>query len=480
MKSFKFSLVHLFRFYFIIITAIVLFLQSQSVIMCQSYKTEPPASSKAIYESIERSDILDEHSPEGLRIVQITTNPKITNHHLYPDSYMFTPDSKRFVFHRMGVNDYSLGDYWLCNIEDKFSLRQITYEEGIKGAAVSRDGKWMYYFVDRTLSPAGILKLKRVSLENFTRETLMVLDGSIPGTNYKPTRVYNYSSISSDSKRLCTSVFLGDGKTEDAPFGLLVFDLENLTVTMPFKEKRFINMHLQYCPSLDPVKSHDILIQHNHDNIINPLGRTLWHSPERGEVKRLDGSLGADLHVIRDDGTNWRDIPIGRDKEHNLPGNQAWRGRIGSVISAVQIKPIKRFHLFESMPIPTDESTSHLGRNIPGGKYNDITRNIEDANFSHLGVAISGMHLVARLEPRNKNEQRAIYVGTFSPGENAYLKVQYLLSLKSVKTSEDYVRGQSDRPRPFLSPDASMVFFQTNIDGPAQIFMVTGYKLPEF
>ena len=114
-------------------------------------------------------------------------------------------------------------------------------------------------------------------------------------------------AISSDCKRLCAQCFLGDGKTENAPFGILVFDIEKRSVKVLenplFEGQHYNNMHLQYCPSTDPELSHDILIQHNHGSVIDATGR----------YSKLVGGAGADIHVIRDDGTNWRDVPLGRD-----------------------------------------------------------------------------------------------------------------------------------------------------------------------
>ena len=288
-----------------------MFLPGKSVVMCQTYKIEPPASIEIIYESKERPDLIIENSQEGLRVVQMATNPYIGSYHIYTEAQVFTPDSKRFVFNRGG-------NIWLCDIKDNFGLRQLTKEEGSKGPSVSPDGKWMYYIIDRTNYSEGILKLKRVSLVNFSRETLLILDGPIPGTNFKPTRIYGLTSISSDGKRLCTSAFLGDGKTKQAPWGLLVFDLENPSVKLVenplFDGKYFNNLHPQYCRSTDPILSHDILIQHNHNSEVDETGKT---------IKLVGREKGADIHVIRDDGKNWRDIPIGREWESVCPGTPA-------------------------------------------------------------------------------------------------------------------------------------------------------------
>jgi len=431
----------------------------------------PPVSAEVVRESRERPEILDESSPKGLRVVQISTNPEFTSHHLYPEAHMFTPDSKRFVFHRMRVQGRSSGQSWLCDIEDNFALRQLTDGREASGrGAVTPDGKWMYYLTDRTRAPERLLKLKRLSLETFERHTLLVLDGSIPGADQWPTRLHGASSLSSDGKRLCTCAFLGDGKTDNPPFGILVFDLEKLSAKVIFQGPHFNNMHLQYCRSLDPLLSHDILIQHNHGSEIDRNGRTL----------KLVGGAGADLHVIRDDGTKWRDIPIGRDGIYAHTGHEQWRGRMGTVISSMRSRKAGKHRLFESWAIRTDDTTSHKGSAIPGARNIDLTRTVPFTDFNHFSMALSGMHIVARHERQKKGDDLKLYIGTFRPGENTCLKVQYLLSPKAARAKDGFRRGQSDKPRPFFSPDARMVFFHSNIDGPCHVFMVTGYKFPEF
>lgn len=403
---------------------------------------EPPVSLKVVRESRERKDFPDKNSPKGLQVVQITTNPNAGSHNVYMESQIFTPDSKRFIFIRQG-------NFWLCDIEDNFSLVQVTDEQRVKGPAVSPDGKWMYYLVDKTVSAEGVLKLKRLSLENFTRETLLVLDGPIPGTNYKPTRIYSLSSISSDGKRLCTSAFLGDGKTKNAPFGLLVFNLESPSVKLVFEGRHFNNTHPQYNHSTDPVLSHDILIQHNHDSIIDAGGESSGRPAD---------SKGTCLHVIRDDGTNWRDIPIGRDGIQYNSGHQQWRGKTGTVLSSVhhgKMTEQKGRPLLQGWPIATDETTSHKGSNIPGGKYVDVTRNLERPDFLHFSLDISGTYVVFdsyRTDEQTGEMDIILSIGTLSREEKPVCKIQYLLN------SRTSGRGQPAHTHPFFSPDSRMMF----------------------
>ena len=194
------------------------------------YPEEPAVEGRLIYESVERPDMLDPDSPPGLKVVQITTNMRHPSRHVYMESYVFTPDSKRFVYFRYREADMSQRrdppwDLWLCDVSDNFALRQLTDENRVKGPSVTSDGEWMYYVVDNTSLDGGSFALKRVSLKNYRRQTLMTIDGPIPETDYRVSRFYGLTSISSDDNRLCAAVYLGDGKDDNAPFGILVFDI---------------------------------------------------------------------------------------------------------------------------------------------------------------------------------------------------------------------------------------------------------------
>lgn len=426
------------------------------------FDVEPPVyNSELTQESRERPDLLDENSPEGLRVIQITSNSALGSHNVYTEAQVFTPDSRKFVFIRQR-------NIWLCDIEDDFSLRQITDEKGAMAPSVSPDGKWMYYFVNNTSTFGGALFLKRVSLDNLERQTVLKLEGPIPGTGFRTSGYFTLSSISSDGKRLCIGAFLGDGKTVNAPFGLLVFDLEEPSVKLVFKDKYFHNMHPQYCRSTDPELSHDIMLQNNHGDSLLVTGRC---------VRSVSGREG-DLHVISDYGTNWRDIPVGRDSVQFIQGHEQWWGRTGSVLSAMSIRRGERAGyrpVFLARPVKTDEKTSHLGVNVPGGQYVDITRNLVKPDLWHFSSDLSGKYLISDTRTRIEGEERQIVrlvLGTLTEGEEPELKLVHLINTGSSGRNPAH-------PHPFFSPDNRMIFFNSDVDGIVQIFMVTGLRFPQ-
>ena len=172
--------------------------------------------------------------------------------------------------------------YYLCDIENGCALSPLTEETGCVAPSVSPDGKYLYYFVDETTVGGGKFALKRVNLDGTDRRTLLVVDGPLPDTKFRPSRLYPISTISSDSKRLAISGCLGDGECDPPPYGLMVFDLEKATVKLILHGPTWCNLHSQYCRSTDPEASHDILIQ----------GEPRMRRHAEGRVEKIDRRRG--------------------------------------------------------------------------------------------------------------------------------------------------------------------------------------------
>jgi len=312
-----------------------------------------------------RPDLVEKNSPKGVEVIQLTTEPDVPASHLYMEAQIFTMDSKRLVLHRSasahgGSKSDPKHQYLLCDLEDGCSLRPLTEELGATAATVSPDGKYVYYFVDETQVGGGRLTLKRVGLDGSDRQTIVVLDEPLPDTNFRPSHIYPLSTISSDGKRLAISAFFGDGKTENAPFGLMVFDLQKPGVRAVIHGQTWCNVHPQYCRSTDPEASHDILIQENHGNVCDA----------KGSIKVLVAGQGADIHVIRDDGTNFRNMPWGRDGNEACQGHQCWRGRSTWAITSTGTRKPPEAQLIEGLAAPF---TDHVGIQTPGGVRNDLS-----------------------------------------------------------------------------------------------------------
>ena len=401
-----------------------------------------------------RPDLLDGDCPPGLEVVQLTSDTSVPASHLYMEAHVFTMDSKHFVLHRSatahgGSKNDPKHQYLRCDIDDNCSLHPLTEELGVTAPSVSPDGKCVYYFVDRTEPGGGSLTLKRVNLDGTGRETMLVVDSPLPGTKYRPSKVYPLSTISSDGQRLALSAFLGDGQTDGAPFGLMVFDLVNATVRLVIEGQTWCNMHPQYSRSLDPENSHDILIQENHGNTADAKGR----------ITKLVGGEGADIHVLRDDGTNFRNMPWGRDGNEFCQGHQCWRGRSDWAITSTGTRKPPEAQLIEGRAAA---HAGHLGIKTPGAIRNDLSRSFKSPRFYHFATDIAGRRLISDASGGR------VFVAEFGePGKDPLHDFKYLLNAKSSGKKHAHIH-------PFLSPDGTLGFFNSDESGILQAYMLRG------
>ncbi len=406
----------------------------------------------------QRPDLLDNESAKGIEVVQLTTEPDVPASHLYMEAQVFTPDSKRFLLHRSATaHGSSKSDpnhqYLRCDLDDGCSLHPLTEETGATAASVSPEGKYVYYFVNETTVGGGRLTLKRVNLDGTGRETILVIDSVLPGTNFRPSGIYPLSTISSDGQRLAISAFLGDGKTEGAPYGLMVFDLRRASVSLVYQGPTWCNMHAQYCRSTESEASHDILIQENHGNV----------ATASGSITRLTGGEGADIHVIRDDGSDFRNLPWGRDGNEFCQGHQCWRGRTTWAITSTGTRKPPEAQLIEGRPAP---HAGHVGIKTPGGVRNDLTREFPNPHFYHFATDIAGKRLISDAAPFNQGGK--IYVADLGePGRDPLRKFRYLLCPKSSCQKHAHIH-------PFLSPDGLLGFFNSDESGILQAYLIRG------
>lgn len=408
-----------------------------------------------------RPDLQSEGSLDELEIIQLTTEGDVPSSHIYMEAQIFTPDSKRFILHRSAhPHGSDPGDpehkYLICDIESNCELIPITEEIGATAPSVSPDGTTLYYFIDETEPGAGSLTLKRVSMDGTGREILLTVDAPLSDTNFRPSRPYPLSTISSDGKRLAISAFFGDGKTAHAPWGLLVFDLEAASVELIIHGQSWCNMHPQYSRSLDVEETHDILIQENHGNSCDPAGK----------VTKLVGGDGADVHVIRDDGRKLRDLPWGRNGVEFCQGHQCWIGRSARALTSTSTREPKSCQLIEGR---ATDHVGHFGLNTPGGMRNDLSRDFPNPDFYHFATDLAGRRLITDAGPREGGG--AIYLAKLPTDETAPLEnVTFLLNPRSSWEKGSHIH-------PFLSPDGSTGFFNSDESGILQAYMAKGWEV---
>ncbi len=404
-----------------------------------------------------RYDLLPSDSKSGLEVIQLTER-SLPSSHIYMEAQIFTPDSKRFLLHESAAAHGSSKDdphhrYLLCDLDDNCALHPITNETGATAPSLSPDGSLLYYFVNETVLNGGRLSLKRVRLDGSDRQTLLVLDAGIPGTAFRPSMIYPLSTIRSDGKSIALSCFLGDGTSEGATWGLMVFDIEKQSVSLILEGKSWCNIHPQYCRAKDAPANRGILVQENHGNSCSPDGQFI----------KLTGGNGADIHLINDDGTDFRDLPWGRDGNEFCQGHQCWRGTTSWAITSTGTREPAEHQLIESKAVPY---ANHIGTASPGGIRNHLSRDYPKPSFCHFATDADGRRLVT--DSSDAEDGRRLFVADLNrPGSDALSSWTCIARPNSSWSKNSHVH-------PFLAPDGNMAFFNSDESGILQAYMVRG------
>ncbi len=409
-----------------------------------------------------RMDLLDADSLPGIEIFQLTAEPDCPGSHLYMEAQVFTPDSKRFLLHRSAhPHGFDPADpahqYLLCDLDHGAALTPVLTEPGASSPSVSPDGNHIYYFIDETVLGGGRLTLKRANLDGTDRQTLFVLDRPLPGTSFRPSQLYPLSTVSSDGTRLAISAFLGDGTPEGATWGLMVFDLVRGGAELILHGKDWCNVHPQYCRSPLPEHRRDIMVQQNHGCTYDAAGNIILLVGREG---------GADIHLIRDDGTEFRDFPWGRDPGEHCQGHQCWQGLSDTAITSTVCPGRDEARLIQGIAGPP---RGHLGLHRPDLWRNDLTKRLAlRPDFYHFATDRTGTLLVTDCASAGRGW--GVYLGALRPpGDPAardgdFANPRLLLRPRSAVEKGAHIH-------PFLSPDGKRAFFNSDESGILQAYM---------
>lgn len=455
---------------------------------------EPPVVS-ASYEPLRqaqvRPDLLDADSPSGLRVMQITGDPDLAATNIYMESHVFTPDSRRFVYQTIQkpVDRFLRAEptkqYWLCDIEDDFALRPLTDERYVSGPAVSPDGQWMYYFVFQSQVGQPGTALKRVSLTSFERETLITFDRRLPLPEpfarlwRFPTMLYMLSTISVDGRRIALGACFGDGREEQPVMGVLVCDLALREAWVPMAACDLVNAHAQYCQATDAVTgqaSRDLMIQRNSGGTCRA----------DGIVGKLGSGVGAELLVLRDDGSDRRDLPVGLAEHEKCHGHECWLGQTTTALAGVSRSRAAASGeldrpIIQVRPVPHEPSRERRGAQHPHaeGARIDLSREQDNPSFTHFAVDHTGRHFIADDWKRHKpHEHVRLMIGTISGDAEPRLDVVPLFRPHTRVRETPYSGTQASHVHPFFSPDVQRGFFNSDYDGLPQVWMVESFDFP--
>jgi|BioPla2DNA2_1021312.scaffolds.fasta_scaffold31580_2 hypothetical protein len=403
--------------------------------------------------------------------------------HIYMEAQIFSPDSKHFIVHSgstpHGTHDPTKHVYYRCDIDDDFSLHPMTDRLQVTCPAISPDGKFFYYIVTnwQRHDHGAPIELRRKNLDGSDDIIITAIPGRLPGSNLLLGEVYPLSTISSDGQRLATRIALFSTRTQCWTYALVVFCLDQGDYFISFSDPEYVNAHPQYSRSLDPVESHDIMLQHNHAHQHD--NKRLLDALRAKGVSLAPRAAGTDIHVICDDGTHLRDLPFGRSATEMALGHQCWVGRSNWII--VQCKQWAQPHFINNVPSPFQnpvpdigvylfaaqpmERFDHLGVNTPDMHRLPLCTHAPDNWFGHFGGDIEGRRIIvdAMNPERQLSRLYLIRLGNLDQGETPGPDDWKLLG--DCLTSNKGPNYGIEHSHPFLSPDGRYAFFNSNVSG---------------
>mgnify|MGYP001161914752 FL=1 len=399
-------------------------------------------------------DFWEELARNGQEVFELTSDAAVPSAHIYPEAPVLSPDGTKLILHRhadehTGNYQNPLHRYELCDLADGGALRPISDEARAAAPCMSPCGRWVYYFVDETPHHPGRILLRRLELATWERTTVAVLDGRIPGHRVEACApLYGLATIRRDGTKLAIGTRLSGSPKDYPETGLLIFDVCDGSVEMILHGPSYYNMHLQYCRS--PEHLGDLLIQENHGAVFDASGKCV----------HLVTAPGCDIHVLRDDGMDLRTMAWGRLESEDCRGHQCWRGNTpyalgaATVLSGPQTGDVR---LLEGLPV---RSSDHLGAATPGGTSRNLTEGLIGPRIDHFATDEAGSRLISD--------------GLFEDGWKIQLSELDAPLEGGLRNLTTLVRlGPSKvHPHPFLSPDGGTAFFNSDITGTLQAYMI--------
>ena len=436
-------------------------------------------------EAKECPEMLSVFSPPDIEVHHIATDADHDTHcaAMHSSFGLFTPDSKRFIFHRqLGAGSKGPGkrEFLLCEIDDGFKLRRLTDEDHACGPILSLEGQSMYYWVDNSGEDRPHIVLKQIDLDTFRTETLLVVDGPVEGVGRVPRGGYMYdkTSIRHDGKRLAASCSF---YTEDDPlFATIIVDLEAMSVQGFIFEPYNWRPNGLYYRGDDPQFLNHMLMGRSHMRSgTNTQGK--WYS----EKEPTNPGFGT-LHIVTDEGEQVATVPIGDQGEG--VDHPTWRGGKYEVVthtSDFNTAPHWRGTMLCAEPVACAEEDQFKGAQIPGAKRFELTRKIRRPDECHHSWDQSGTRVVADTEgwsgrhtPVPLGPSSHLWIGTVvePEDEDPYVLPKHLLHPRSSWTGSYWTEVQ-----PAMSPDCKTIFFNSDWlgkTGHPQVFCVQGHSFP--
>lgn len=381
---------------------------------------------------------------------------------IYPDQPSFLADGRQFVYNSAGGP--MIGDV------ETLASRPVFGDGARRHVHVSPDGRHVFW-QERPGGSRDAIAIFRRAAEGGPVDEVFRADGRLPGSDVR-VAAFNLHTVGPDNQRGAGQAWLGDGTQADAPIGVVSVDFARGTSCIAAAAPDFINTHLQYCRAAGPDAGRDLLVQMNHGARTDASGATtLPLGPP------ADG--GCDVHVVRDDGTDWRDLPWGRDGRESCIGHQVWRGRTRQAATVTLQNQDKSYgwadgarqEVVAGTPVPADPARPHRGRIGRGAHRICLSRGFSRPRFCHLCCDDSGLRFVCDTFPvfDGRRAGMRLYAGA-APDLHSPAAFRLLLN-----TCVTFNANNGYHAHPILSPDGRYILFNSDVTGQRQIYRVTAF-----
>ena len=381
---------------------------------------------------------------------------------IYPDQPSFLYDGGRLIYN--SASGPMIGDIATLQVRPLFS-------DGRKHHVhVSPDGRFVFWQT-RDENDKNAFSIWRMSVEGGEATQVFRASDRLPGTEVRAS-AFNLHTISLDNQRAAGAAWLGDGTQADAPYGVVSIDFARGQACLAAAAPDLINTHLQYCRASDPEAGHDLLVQMNHGAHTDATGKSLilLGPPEDG---------GCDVHVVRDDGTHWRDMPWGRDGRESCIGHQVWRGRTTEAVTVTLQNQDRSYGWAEGARqavvsgrgVAADPAKPHRGRIGRAAFRTHLSRGCARPRFCHLCCDNSGLQFVCDTFPvfDGKRAGMQIFAGQ-APDMDSPVKFRRLLN-----TCVTFNANNGYHAHPILAPDGRAILFNSDVTGQRQVYLITDF-----
>ena len=347
----------------------------------------------------------------GAKVTQLTSAAFISTN-VYPESPVFTPDSRRFIFARF-QSTMGPREYWLCDLPTR-RIRPLTDEGAVHAPVVTPDGAAMLYIYEREEYE---LELRRVDLDDFTRETVCVVCGH--------RWPYSLGTISPDGRWYVTGVQLREGD-----WGILRIDVEGKTSSIINRAPDIFNPHAQ----IDRHDGTTVLVQHNRGGEVDAAGRKATST----------GEMGATLYLVDLAGGKVAHLNIGLPYTDRIQGHQSWIGTTKEIICTLSSPHEKAVEQGNLVTIKAGDDAAGV---VAKGYY-----------YCHANVSRDGKWFVSDVRPGGH-----LILGSMATGKTRLL----------CDSGSSFGAPQYTHPHPFFTPDGKQVLFNSDRTGLGQIFAAT-------